>query len=50
MCIITNTEHIVVSVSLIPGLSNIPESFHCYFPVKGLIPKEGDYYLPSQNF
>jgi len=34
MCVITNEKHIVVSVSIIPGLGNIPESYHVYFPAK----------------
>ena len=33
MCIITDENHIVVSVSLIPGLGSIPSNWHVYFPV-----------------
>ncbi len=45
MCIITDENHIVQSVSLIPGLTQIPENWHCYFPAKcARLPNEGDYY------
>jgi len=46
MTIITNRDHVVVSVSLIPGLTEIPGDYHCYFPaeLKNGIPKEGDIY------
>lgn len=46
MCVITDNNHIVVSVSFICGCNMIPEGFHVYFPVVGYIPSEGDFYLP----
>jgi len=33
MCVITDENDVVVSVSLIPGMSKIPVGWHCYFPV-----------------
>ena len=36
MCVITNENHEVVSISLIPGLGFIPNGYHCYFPVKDI--------------
>jgi len=47
MCIITDENHIVQSVSLIPGTGFIPGNWHCYFPANctvGNLPQEGDYY------
>jgi len=48
MCIITDENNIVQSISLIPGVGLIPENWHCYFPVDlpadGL--REGDTYKP----
>ena len=46
MCIITDENHIVQSVSLIQGLAHIPSNWHMYFPAECLdsIPNEGDYY------
>lgn len=47
MCIITDENHIVKSVSLIPGLVKIPDTWHLYFPANCKInksPNEGDYY------
>jgi hypothetical protein len=45
MCIITNENNIVVSVSLIPGLGTMPLTYHCYFPVTDNLPKIGDIYI-----
>lgn len=47
MCIITNDKHIVVSVSLIPGLGTILSNYHVYFPYTENLPKERDYFLPE---
>jgi len=50
MCIITDNEHIVRSVSIIPGLVEMPEGWHCYFPVKIAakdLPNEGDKWMPE---
>ena len=46
MTIITDENHVVKSVSLIPGLGSIPSNWHCYFPAKCKdgIPAEGDTY------
>jgi len=33
MCIITDENNKVVSISLIPGLGDIPNNYHVYFPV-----------------
>jgi hypothetical protein len=46
MCIITNQDNIVISVSLIPGLGTMPSDWNCYFPAKCPegIPAEGDIY------
>lgn len=47
MCIITDENHIVKSISLIPGLGSIPANWHCYFPANCKYidaPKEGDVY------
>ena len=45
MCIITDENHIVVSISLIPGLGYIPSNWHCYFPANCVdLPQEGDHY------
>lgn len=46
MCVITDNNHIVVSVSLIFGNGMIPSDFHVYFPVVGYIPSEGEFYKP----
>lgn len=46
MTIITDSEHKVVSVSLIPGLGSVPSDFHVYFPAKCKeLPSEGDTYI-----
>jgi len=45
MCIITNENDVVVSVSLIPGIQLIPDNFNVYFPVVGELPCCGDIYL-----
>ena len=45
MCVITNTEDVVVSISLIPGVGTILEGYHVYFPVKANeLPQVGDVY------
>jgi hypothetical protein len=46
MCIITNENHIVISISLIPGIHYIPDNFHVYWPWDKEIPSEGDYFNP----
>lgn len=50
MTIITDHNHKVVSVSVIPGLVHIPPGFHLYFPAKckNGIPAEGDTYVESE--
>jgi len=48
MCVITDRNHIVVSISLIPGLGNMPVGFHMYFPVID-VPMEGSFYNPEGN-
>lgn len=47
MCVITDSNHIVVSVSLIIGLADIPDGFHVYFPVQDA-PSEGSFYQPKE--
>lgn len=47
MCVITDRNHIVVSVSLIIGLADIPDGFHVYFPVQDA-PSEGLFYQPKE--
>jgi hypothetical protein len=47
MCIITDENDIVVSVSLIPGINQIPSRFKVYFPFVGDLPCEGDVYKPA---
>lgn len=43
MCIITDPNHVVKSVSLIPGVSLcLLKGWHVYFPWSGEIPVEGD--------
>lgn len=49
MCIITNENDIVVSVSLIPGVNPIPSTFNIYFPVRDGIPRIGDVYKPNSD-
>lgn len=49
MCIITDENDIVVSVSLIPGTNPIPSNYNVYFPVNGQLPKEGERYLPNKG-
>lgn len=46
MCIITDENNIVISISLIPGLGSMPSNYHCYFPVTSELPKLGEVYLP----
>lgn len=45
MCVITNSNHIVVSVSFICGAQKIPESYHLYFPVDYV--GVGEYFRPD---
>ena len=47
MCVITDENHIVKSVSFIPGLGNIPADWHCYFPVQET-PALGTIYNPTK--
>lgn len=47
MCVITDEDHIVRSVSFIPGLGNISADWHCYFPVTGPLPSVGEVYNPT---
>lgn len=47
MCVITDKNDVVVSVSLIPGVNPIPSQFNVYFPVVGKLPNEGDVYKPA---
>jgi hypothetical protein len=47
MCVITDENDVVVSVSLIPGIRPIPSRFKVYFPVVGELPREGDVYKPA---
>lgn len=47
MCIITNRENIIVSISLIPGVGTIPIGYNVYFPVDKNDLQEGDYYKPE---
>jgi hypothetical protein len=45
MCIITDENNIIVSISFIPGLGIIPEGYNVYFPVKDITGlNEGDIY------
>lgn len=46
-CVITNKNDVVVSVSLIPGVQEIPPNLNVYFPVTGDLPKKGDVYVPK---
>ena len=48
MCIVTDENDVVKSVSLIPGVGNMPESWNCYFPVINGLPKEGDIWMGTQ--
>lgn len=43
MCVITDENNVVKSVSLIPGIGYLPEGWHCYFPVDE-IPEIGSIY------
>jgi len=36
MCVITDENDIVVSISLIPGVNNIPVGYKVYFPVENI--------------
>jgi len=50
MCVITDQNNKVVSLSIIPGLDPIPKGFHCYFPVDDL-PAIGSIYInPEAEF
>lgn len=48
MCVITDENHVVMSVSLIPGLGTLPEDWHCYFPVWDDLPITGSIYNPTK--
>lgn len=43
MCVITNEDNIIIEISLIPGLIEIPIGWHLYFPVTKSV-KLGDVY------
>jgi hypothetical protein len=45
MCVITDENHIVVSVSLIFGAAEINSRLNVYFPVVGDIPSVGDMFI-----
>jgi len=44
MCIITDNNHIVISISLIPGTGEIPNNWHVYFPYTKELPQKGEYF------
>jgi hypothetical protein len=46
MCIITDENDIIVSISIIPGIQPIPSQFKVYFPVIGELPQVGDVFKP----
>ncbi len=47
MCVITDENHIVISVSLIRGLDQYPENWHIYEYVPfNQLPFEGQIYKP----
>jgi hypothetical protein len=48
-CVITDENHVVKSVSLIPGLAHIPSDWHCYFPFMGDFPEIGTIYKPQKE-
>ena len=47
MCVITDENNVVISVSLIPGVNPIPSRFNVYFPVVGDLPSVGQIYKPA---
>ena len=47
MCIITDKNHIVISISLIPGPGPFPEDCHIYFPYNGNLPFMGEIFKPT---
>lgn len=47
MCIITDNNHIVVSISLIRGVDTIPDGFHIYEYYTGTLPDIGDTFIPE---
>lgn len=50
MCIITDENDKVVSISLIPGLGEIPNSYHVYFPVVlNKVINIGDIYVSDKS-
>lgn len=49
MCVITDANHVVVSVSLILGTKVPGESYHVYFPVVGDLPNEGDVFIGERQ-
>jgi hypothetical protein len=49
MCVITDQDHKVISISLIPGVGNIPSCYHVYFPVtEENLPEKGDIFKPNE--
>lgn len=49
MCVITDENNKVISVSLIPGVRPIPAYLRVYFPVTGDIPSVGETWIPNEN-
>lgn len=50
MVVITNDKDIIQEVALIPGaVLQLPEGWHCYFPVSGPIPCVGTSFVPSKE-
>lgn len=49
MCIITDSQNIVKSLSLIPGLEPIPLGWIIYFPWVGELPQVGDTFNYPDN-
>jgi hypothetical protein len=47
-CVITNQDDIVVSISMIPGLVQVYEAWHVYFPAEGDA-VEGQFYKEDDN-
>lgn len=49
-CVITDPDHKVVSISLIPGVDEnrfAQAGYHVYFPVEGDWPRKGEYFKPD---
>lgn len=49
MCIITDENNIVVSVSFIPGLEIVPSNYHVYFPYEGALPVVGQFFIDEKT-